>query len=112
MWGNFSEDRQLVIAHPPQDYLYCEKEGRLPGCLFKWDNTSAQCKPGRHGNLAIPLKQLAMVFYAGRLCGVCDENYGITLDLQACSKADDGCVLGLSLFIILCELYYSCKLYS
>lgn len=53
-----------------------------------------------------------MVFYAGRLCGVCDENYGITLDLQACSKADDGCVLGLSLFIILCELYYSCKLYS
>lgn len=37
----------------------------------------------------------------GRLCGLCDDDYGVTLDLQACT-ASDRCAGGLVLFIILC----------
>ena len=36
---------------------------------------------------------------AGRLCGTCQEGYGVTLDLQSCNNE---CDAGLPLFLILC----------
>lgn len=39
----------------------------------------------------------------GRLCGVCDDGYGVTLDLQACSPSGQ-CAAGLVLFLFLCKI--------
>ena len=39
----------------------------------------------------------------GRLCGVCDDGYGVTLDLQACSPSGQ-CAAGLALFLFLCKI--------
>lgn len=52
LWGNVvnsNGDRQLVSTRPPAYFLSCHREGQLPGCLFQWDNVSAQCRTGRHG---------------------------------------------------------------
>ena len=40
----------------------------------------------------------------GRLCGVCDDGYGVTLDLQACSPSSQ-CAAGLALFLFLCKIW-------
>ncbi len=44
--------RELITGYPPANYLSCDDndQGRLPGCLFMWDNVDAQCVSGREGN--------------------------------------------------------------
>ena len=52
VWGgvdNSSGYRKLITNRAPGNYLECRRDGRLSGCLFQWDNTSAQCRDGRHG---------------------------------------------------------------
>ena len=46
---------------------------------------------------------ITVVNIIGRLCGRCGENYGVTLDLQACTPSNE-CGAGLAVFIFLCKL--------
>jgi hypothetical protein len=55
--------------------------------LFEFDSPDEQCREGRRGTL----------------CGKCDEDRGVTLDLQSCSPFD--CTIGLVLFILVCCTY-------
>ncbi len=44
--------------------------------------------------------------FIGSLCGQCNEDYGVTLDLQSCVKIGDQaeCIVGVVLFVALsCE---------
>ncbi len=52
-------------------------------------------------------KKYIITVFSGRLCGECDEGYGVTMDLLSCSNVK--CALGLSLFILLCEYHNVAK---
>ena len=41
--------RSLNTAKVQPGYLNCTLQGRLPGCLFQFDNINAQCTNGRTG---------------------------------------------------------------
>ena len=43
--------RMLVTARVQPGYVTCTSQGRLPGCLFKFDDLQAQCRSGRKGSL-------------------------------------------------------------
>ena len=43
--------RTLVTARVQPGYVICTSQGRLPGCLFKFDDPQAQCRDGRRGSL-------------------------------------------------------------
>ena len=43
--------RKLVTARVQPGYINCTSQGRLPGCLFKFDDPGAQCRTGRDGIL-------------------------------------------------------------
>ena len=48
-----NESRELkVIDGAPPGYMSCDRVGRLPGCLFKFDDPDAQCSSGRSGKLS------------------------------------------------------------
>jgi hypothetical protein len=84
VWGGTEEgQRQLITERVQPGYVTCTPQGRLPGCLFEFDKPNSQCRSERKG----------------RLCGTCQEGYGVTLDLQSCN---DKCDAGLPLFLILC----------
>ena len=45
-----NESREVtVINGAPPGYTSCDSVGRLPGCLFKFDEPDAQCSSGRSG---------------------------------------------------------------
>ena len=45
-----NESREVtVIDGVPPGYTSCDRVGRLPGCLFKFDEPDAQCSSGRRG---------------------------------------------------------------
>ena len=44
--------RRLVTARVQPGYVNCTAQGRLPGCLFKFDDQEAQCRTGRRGEYA------------------------------------------------------------
>ena len=41
--------RVLVTERVQPGYINCRRQGRLPGCLFKFDNGEDQCRSGREG---------------------------------------------------------------
>ena len=41
--------RTLITTRVQPGYVQCDSQGRLPGCLFKFDDVDAQCKEGRKG---------------------------------------------------------------
>lgn len=90
IWGGVENGtdgtRRLITARVQPGYVTCRPQGRLPGCLFEFDDVTAQCREGREGPL----------------CGTCIKNHGVTLDLQNCTGTT--CVAGLLLFIGLCIL--------
>lgn len=52
IWGGYDEVngvRTLITARVLPGYVTCEPQGRLPGCLFKFDDISDQCSEGRTG---------------------------------------------------------------
>ena len=52
IWGGVIVDngaRRLVTARVQPGYVTCTPQGRLPGCLFKFDDLEAQCRTGRQG---------------------------------------------------------------
>ena len=56
IWGGVIEDsgaRRLVTARVQPGYVTCTPQGRLPGCLFKFDDLGAQCRTGRQGKHSI-----------------------------------------------------------
>jgi len=86
-------------------FVSCSQQGRLPGCLYRFDDPDAQCIAGREGvrwSVSLCLIHVCCIL-SGRLCGTCSHNYGVTLDLQSCRE---DCVPGIVLFILLCE--FSC----
>ena len=46
-WRN--EDNKLVTNIAIPTYLKCERDGRLSGCLFRFDNPDEQCTDMRKG---------------------------------------------------------------
>ena len=53
IWGGVEEDengvRRLTTAPVRPGYVDCDQQGRLPGCLFEFDNPDDQCRDGRQG---------------------------------------------------------------
>ena len=53
IWGdvttNEGGERVLITARVQPGYIGCRPQGRLPGCLFEFDNVDAQCRDGRKG---------------------------------------------------------------
>ena len=51
MYAYVSNERGelTVINSAPPGYTSCDREGRLPGCRFKFDDPDAQCSSGRTG---------------------------------------------------------------
>ncbi|XP_019851702.1 PREDICTED: uncharacterized protein LOC109581757 [Amphimedon queenslandica] len=82
IWGRGRNGRLLTTRVLP-GYIYCDAQGRLPGCRFQFDNETGQCQEGRIGDL----------------CGQCKEGRGVSLDLQICSEVS--CSVGLTLFLLL-----------
>ena len=39
----------LTTARVQPGYVTCQRQGRLPGCLFEFDNINGQCREGRMG---------------------------------------------------------------
>ena len=39
----------LTTARVQPGYVTCQRQGRLPGCLFEFDNIDRQCRDGRKG---------------------------------------------------------------
>ena len=52
IWGG-TEDvngvRSLITARVQPGYVNCRPQGRLPGCLFEFDNPDRQCRSERKG---------------------------------------------------------------
>lgn len=42
-------ERVLATARVLPGYLKCVRDGRLPGCLFQFDDIDSQCSTGRKG---------------------------------------------------------------
>ena len=56
IWGgNLSKSgvRTLITARVQPGYVNCTRQGRLPGCLFMFDNGTAQCREGREGGCGL-----------------------------------------------------------
>ena len=54
IWGGVIMEngaRRLVTARVQPGYVNCTAQGRLPGCLFQFDDPDAQCRNGRQGKL-------------------------------------------------------------
>lgn len=93
--------RKLITARVQPGYVDCEPQGRLPGCLFRFDDVDAQCSNGRKGEGRGGGGCGQSSLCPGDLCGECEDGRGVTLDLQSCSTTS--CIAGLILFIFLCE---------
>ena len=49
-WGGTDDDeRSLITARVQPGYVNCRAQGRLPGCLFEFDDIDAQCRSERTG---------------------------------------------------------------
>ena len=73
IWGrtrvNKNGVRTLITAKVQPGYLKCTLQGRLPGCLFQFDNVSAQCTDGRTGvcvDIAVPINRSGI--FATNIC--------------------------------------------
>lgn len=56
IWGGTQEkdgERVLVTTRVLPGYLTCARDGRLPGCLFQFDDVDSQCSSGRIGKCSI-----------------------------------------------------------
>jgi len=53
IWGAVQENergiRMLTTARVQPGYVTCQRQGRLPGCRFEFDNINGQCREGRMG---------------------------------------------------------------
>ena len=53
IWGGVdmtsTNVRRLITARVQPGYVTCQTQGRLPGCLFRFDDPDAQCREGRKG---------------------------------------------------------------
>lgn len=50
-YGWHNQDNQLITHIALPTFLDCNRDGRLSGCLFEFDNPSRQCRDSREGEL-------------------------------------------------------------